>query len=515
MSKLRKLFLLSMISILISLPINSYVMNNISVILNDKMIFFDVPPIIEDGRTLVPLRAIFENLKAEIEWDDFTKTITAKKNDKTIRIQIGNKIATINGDQYNLDVPAKIINGRTLVPLRFISESFDAEVLWDDKNKIVYIKSSNLVLKESSTLSLEKIAENADKTVLIEIYNESNEKESLGSGFFINKDGTIVTNYHVIENAYSIKVTDNVGATYYVHTILGYDKNRDIAIMKIKFNKDFTPVILGDSDKVKVGQSIVAIGNPLGMLNTVSEGIISSLTNGLRDVVGVKDIQISAPVSPGSSGGALFDMYGNVIGIIYAKTISGENLNFAIPINELKLIDITKPYSVKDLYEKSDTIVFDFGIYEGDIKNGVPHGIGQIVFNDGSMYVGRFKDSKFSGFGIRIYEDQSKYEGYFENDYYNGLGAIYTSEGSKLFFGDFINGKANGFGTLYYDDGSICYRGYYEDSVWEGYGEVYDTLGYLMYLGYFKNNEYHGYGKEYIRGQFYRSGYYSYGYYID
>ena len=113
--------------------------DEISVIVNGMSVVFDQPPIIENGRTLVPLRAIFESLGAEVEWDQPTQTVTAVRGDTTIALTIGSRILTKNGEEVMLDVPAQIVNSRTLVPVRAIAESFGAEVGWDQNTRTVTI----------------------------------------------------------------------------------------------------------------------------------------------------------------------------------------------------------------------------------------------------------------------------------------------------------------------------------------------------------------------------------------
>ena len=108
---------------------------------NGKKIEFDQIPVIKNGRTLVPLRAIFEKIGANIEWDEKTKTITATKGNTKIKLTINNKTATKNGEKVSLDVPAKIINGRTLVPVRFIADCFGVDVKWDETAKRVSLTS--------------------------------------------------------------------------------------------------------------------------------------------------------------------------------------------------------------------------------------------------------------------------------------------------------------------------------------------------------------------------------------
>ena len=154
-----------------------------------------------------------------------------------------------------------------------------------------------------------------------------------GSGFLISNDGVIVTNYHVIAEGSSAVVKFPDGTFHVVDGVLASDKARDIAFIRAH-GQNFRTLPLGDSDRVQVGEDVVAIGNPLSLESTVSNGIVS----GIRSVEeeGGKYLQITAPISPGSSGGPLFNMGGEVIGITTMYLKGGENLNFAIPINDAK-----------------------------------------------------------------------------------------------------------------------------------------------------------------------------------
>lgn len=113
------------------------------VYLDGNMLAFDVPPVIEEGRTLVPLRAIFEALGAEVTWDGDTRTVTAQKEQVKIQLQIGSNTACINNQPVELDVPARIVNDRTLVPLRFVGEALGAEVDWDGATRTVRIEQAS------------------------------------------------------------------------------------------------------------------------------------------------------------------------------------------------------------------------------------------------------------------------------------------------------------------------------------------------------------------------------------
>lgn len=187
----------------------------------------------------------------------------------------------------------------------------------------------------------------ADSVVLIGTVMDS-KLTGFGSGVIIDKKGYIVTNYHVIKRAAneSIVIKNKNGENYTDIKILDVDKRRDFAVLKIK-GFDLTTADLGNSNKIDVGMKIIAIGNPKGLENTVSEGIVSAK----REMDGYWLIQVTAPISPGSSGGGLFNTNGELVGITTATVKDGQNLNFAIPINYVRgsleeiLINPEKYYS--------------------------------------------------------------------------------------------------------------------------------------------------------------------------
>ncbi len=114
-----------------------------SVVLNGNKLSFDVPPVIENGRTLVPLRTIFEALGADISWDNPSQTVTAVRGDTTITLQIGASSALKNSQPVNLDVPGKIVAGRTMVPLRFVSEAMGCKVAWSSETEAIVVTDNN------------------------------------------------------------------------------------------------------------------------------------------------------------------------------------------------------------------------------------------------------------------------------------------------------------------------------------------------------------------------------------
>lgn len=158
---------------------------------------------------------------------------------------------------------------------------------------------------------------------------------SLGSGFIISSDGYVLTNAHVVDgaNVVTVKLTDK---REYKAKVVGADKQSDVAVLKIDA-KDLPTVKIGDPRSSKVGQWVVAIGSPYGFDNTVTSGIISAKSRSLPDENYTPFIQTDVPVNPGNSGGPLFNLQGEVIGInsmIYSQTGGFQGLSFAIPINE-------------------------------------------------------------------------------------------------------------------------------------------------------------------------------------
>ena len=175
------------------------------------------------------------------------------------------------------------------------------------------------------------------------IFGQTTQSASSGSGFIISEDGYIVTNYHVINGASSVKVTLYNGNTYDA-TVIGGDSDYDVAVLKINA-AGLTPVTLGNSADVNVGDSVLAIGNPLGELTfSMSQGIVSCCDRAINvDGTPFNMIQVDASINPGNSGGPLVNLYGEVVGIVSAKyssysDTSVEGLGFAIPISDVQAI---------------------------------------------------------------------------------------------------------------------------------------------------------------------------------
>jgi len=188
--------------------------------------------------------------------------------------------------------------------------------------------SSQLVKRSLPMSSIEDIVNAYGKSIVL-----IKTDRGMGSGFVVSSDGLILTNSHVISGSGTISIKFIADNRVYSNVKVIKDNTiRDLALLKINDAGSFIPVVLGDSAQVSVGQRVVAIGNPQGLENTVSDGLVSAI----RDVSGTSLLQISVPISAGSSGGALFNMNGEVIGVSSASYKEGQNLNFAVPIDYAK-----------------------------------------------------------------------------------------------------------------------------------------------------------------------------------
>lgn len=213
------------------------------------------------------------------------------------------------------------------------SKLIKSGVFSEEKYKEVYNQNAFADHNQvTPALDAQKIYEKCSQSVFcIEIYDIRGDAIGLGSGFFISESGLAATNYHVIDGAMSAKVMLTNGEIYDVSGVVDFDTELDFAIIKVN-GTGFTPLKLGNSSSIKGGESVFAIGNPEGLTNTISDGIISNpCRKDLNDM-----IQISVPISHGSSGGALINTAGEVIGITTSFLASGQNLNFAVPINFIK-----------------------------------------------------------------------------------------------------------------------------------------------------------------------------------
>ncbi len=254
----------------------------------------------------------------------------------------------------------------------------------------------------------EVYAKNVNSTVGIQtsitstnLWGQQTTSAASGSGFILTADGYIVTNYHVIQNANSVTVSTYGGASYSAK-IVGYDESNDLAVLKIEAT-GLTPVVLGSSEQLNVGDTVLAIGNPLGELTfSLTTGVVSALDREVTFSGGtVMDLlQTDCAINSGNSGGALFNLYGEVVGITNAKysgsSSSGasiDNIAFAIPIDSVRAIVesiIEKGYyakpvigvSVSDVEENSRRLGVPAGAWVREVTAGGPAEAAGVQAND-------------------------------------------------------------------------------------------------------------------------------------
>ena len=241
----------------------------------------------------------------------------------------------------------------------------------------------------------------------------TNQELGSGSGIIFREDGYIVTNYHVIENATSVTVTLNDG-TEYDARIVGSDSSSDLAVLKVEAN-GLPTAEFGDSDELQIGELVVAIGNPLGYENTVTDGIVSGLNRQLTNYTDTMTlIQTNAAINSGNSGGALVNSKGEVGGINSAKLVASnaEGMGFALSINEVKPIleeliskgHVSRPYlgvTINSNYQVDEDTAEKYeipmGIQIADVVKGGPADkaglrTGDIIYKVDDTLIQSFED---------------------------------------------------------------------------------------------------------------------------
>lgn len=185
---------------------------------------------------------------------------------------------------------------------------------------------------------------------VVEIRTKAEGSSAIGSGFFCDTKGTVITNYHVIENFPEAKVYLLTGEAYEVKGVKGYDIKRDIAVLETDC-KNSIPLQCSTAGTI-TGATVYTIGSSLGMTSTLSEGIVSCA---IRQIFDQEYIQITAPISPGNSGGPLFDAYGNVIGVNTLTFLGGQNMNLAVPIQAALDVSVSNPTTLEELFTRTTT----------------------------------------------------------------------------------------------------------------------------------------------------------------
>ena len=185
----------------------------------------------------------------------------------------------------------------------------------------------------------------------------------IGSGFFLYS-GVIVTNFHVVDGAYDIKVINYKGKSYDVQKVLAYDEELDLAVLTIDAVTDHLTLY---SDDIMVGEDVYALGSPKGLSGSLSKGIVSSAS---REYDGVEYLQITAPISGGNSGGPLINSYGEVIGVNTFVLLESQNLNFAVEIYQINKLSFKSPIAAADFYAANKKADEPIKVTEDTAKTG-------------------------------------------------------------------------------------------------------------------------------------------------
>lgn len=228
----------------------------------------------------------------------------------------------------------------------------------------------------------------SNSVIMLSCYDKNGELYATGSAFAAFEEGVFITNCHVIKDeVYSIKAQMETGLEFKISSVVAYDADRDLAILRTEAKTGLEPLPLGSVAALERAGKVIAIGCPLGLINTISIGLYSGT---IKNENQQTFLQFSAPISHGSSGGALFNDKGEVVGITSASFTEGQNLNLAIPIEDAVELwekrDEAKELSIPDFYELWDhTYLYSVSYilsHKSDFSNSIPAYVEGYVFID-------------------------------------------------------------------------------------------------------------------------------------
>lgn len=333
------------------------------------------------------------------------------------------------------------------------------------ENKPLYFfDDSKAILKAESSV------------VKVYCYDHNGIETCTGSGFIAFNGQTVVTNYHVACEGYTIKVSTDQDISYDVDSIIAYSEEKDISILKLTDDTGLEPLCFGNSDVIEKGENVTVIGSPLGIKNSISKGILSGR-------IPAKDfdiLQFTAPISSGSSGGALFNSDGEVIGVTYASYENGQNLNLAIPINI-----VSDLYNIKSIPTQTNLLYRRTYPYVDYLNNAVETTIDDLNNNQTenfknfqiciikSVYISSFNgDTLETSTKAYITDNKSSVSGSFSYDS--------SSKDTSLLFVSWDNDKSD------YVDNSMVYCDKSIDA-----GSLVTVLLERVGPSFYDNNSYH------------------------
>ena len=545
--------ILSLVLLLSSIQV-VFANNDITVKIDGQQIAFDVPPQLINGRTMVPLRAIFESLGATVEWNNNTQTVTSARGNTIISLTIDNTTMYVNGVAKPLDTPACLISGRTLVPVRAISEAFGCDVQWDGTNNSVIITSS-ISKKSNANLANDghfvfangwvyyckdsKIYKmKTDGTNKQIIYNDYATSLNLVNDwlYFVSKnkinkiktDGTEMTVLTSINWVYDCMVVDG-NKIYYVDescvlskanldgsniTRIGYVTTLFFQVEGdwIYYNPEISPsgLTFGNICRIKTDgtQQSKIIDSSTYDFNVVdgwiyydnseyqNSGIFKARIDGSgkKKLAEKKEITAINVIGEWIYYFTYYDLYSDPIqGELRKVDLNGQNDTFVKKYNFcIYYIGTADNIVVCDGVDNSDIALIN------DTNSNIPvqNGFGTLYDVLGKReYEGDLKNGEPNGNGIVFYEDgyTKFYEGQFKDGVPYGKGIIYYKDGCKKYEGELPSGT----GTFYEEETErIYYIGQHKDMVHNGKGTYYNDDG-KYYIGEFKNGQFHGQGTIY------------------
>lgn len=314
----------------------------------------------------------YPNYDAEVTRSEFAVILAAALPAEALAVRnsvADNAIPDVPLGYTYSDAVYELYRAGVLIGSDALGTFFPNDTIKRGEASAIIVRMANAAYRKSitlqRTLTPEQVFEMNNPAVFyIAIYDSMGTPIKTGSGFFINSNGLAVTNYHVIRGAASAVIIDYNENEYDVSGVYDYDEDLDLALLQID-GDDFATLERGDSDSIVTGAKVYAIGSPLGFKNTISPGIISSAS---RLIDGLAYIQTTAAISPGSSGGALIDAAGKVIGVTTATAVAGQNINIAVPINQLDKLTVDQFVTLASILP--DTVYYtdhyptpDFGAF--------------------------------------------------------------------------------------------------------------------------------------------------------
>lgn len=308
--------------------------NPLSIVFDGKKMHFDVEPVIRNNRTLVPFRAIFEALGADVSWDGNTSTATAIKGDKTIIIKANDNVAYVNGEPHILDVAPEIVSGRNMVPIRFISETMNCAVDYIYSDRIVDIRSQTAFNMFSAQVKSALITYN----VYIEAGKYGDTVYHTATGVVIDPAGIILTNKHVTEGMDWIRTAIN-GNTYSRFDMIYEDEVLDYSIYRIVgANALFSVPEWGDSSRLNVYSELFSCGNPGGIRNQCFRGTVERITQ--------TDVESTLDSKHGSSGSGVYNNALELVALVWAYDSFDRTLAIPMSLMSKKIEEAIAQYGI-------------------------------------------------------------------------------------------------------------------------------------------------------------------------